>query len=207
MAFSPTNVEGGVFDSIEFILDGYTDSDDINNAIYGDLSAFNIDEDVEDALQNYTINNTSFWDQLYIADTGEYVGQAISGAVLDFTGNTFEANAALSLVIKNEVKALITESVSIKVAVTEYFESTPIKSYITKATGLIVRSETILSETTHIPIGKFLSGAAHGITAYTIYEAFKDTITASYNATLGQEDLPIQLRQLGQLGVDGVEFW
>ncbi|GGC12757.1 hypothetical protein GCM10011494_34490 [Novosphingobium endophyticum] len=188
MAFHPDNVEDGVFDSISGILGSYTDADAINAAIYGDLTGLNVESDVETVLQTYTDTNTSFWDELYIAPSGEYVGAAVSDITLGLTEGALVAQKGLTLTITNELKALVAQPVTIKTAVIEYFEGQPVKAYVDKATGLLVRSETVLSETTHIPVGKFLAGMGHAVSAYAIFETFKDTITASYNAALGQED-------------------
>lgn len=188
MSFTAGDIEDGTYDSIDSILGRYADGDDINTAIFGDLSSFNLDEDVEDLLQNYTQDNTSFWDSLYGAASNEYVGIAVSETTLGVAENVLTAQSALTLTIKNEVKALITQSVTIETAVVDYLDGLPVKAYVEKATGLIVRSDTVLSETTHIPVGKFIAGAGHAVGAYAIFETFKDTIEASYNATLGQED-------------------
>ena len=187
MSINPEHIEDGTSDAMA-ILGRYTDAGDINAAIFGDLSDFDLEEDVEDALQTYASSNTTYWDGLYIADPGEYAGEAVTGFVLDVAGNTLEAQKALSLTITNSVKALTSVSVSIEQAVVEYIDDMPVKTYVEKATGKIVISETVLSETTHIPYGKFLAGAGHAVQAYAIFETFKDTIIASYNATTGQED-------------------
>ena len=52
----------------------------------------------------------------------------------------------------------------------------------------IITSETVFSETTHIPYGKLSAGAAKGIEAYAIYETFKDAVISAYEATTGQGD-------------------
>ena len=182
-----TDVENGLNDSIFSILSRYNDGTEINSVVFNNLSNYGVEQDVIDALQ-LNSNNTSYWDKYYVAEPNQYVGDALSGFILDTSSTALSAQKNLSLTITNSVKLLTTTTVSVERAVIDYFEGLPVKAYVEKATGKIITSETVFSETTHIPYGKYLAGAAKGIEAYAIYETFKDTVISAYEATTGQGD-------------------
>jgi len=182
-----TDVENGINDSVTSIVGRYDDGAQVNSIIFNNLSNYGVEQDVIDAIQ-LNSSNTSYWDNYYIAQPDQYIGGALSGFLIDTSESVLSAQKNLSLTITNSVKLLTTTTVSVERAVIDYFDGIPARAYVEKATGKIITSQTVFSETTHIPYGKYLSGAAKGIQAYAIYETFKDTAIAAYEATTGQGD-------------------
>ncbi len=50
---------------------------------------------------------------------------------------------------------------------------------------MIVHSDGILSQTTHIPVGKFIAGTGKMVSSYAIYETLKQPVKDAYNAQIG----------------------
>lgn len=186
MSLTKADIETGTEGLLEDILQAYPDSAAISNAIFNDLLLYGLDVDVETYLQTETINQTRYWDDIRPSDPNDHVGNTARDIVLGFTANALKSQKDVNLVIKNSVQALVTDTVSIQQAVTQYIDGLPVKTYVEKATGTIVRTETVLSETTHIPVGKILSAAAKAVEGYAIFEAYKDTIVSMYDNTTGQ---------------------
>src|SRR5688572_5048969 len=104
MSINSTQIEDGVSNTFSDILGRYNDSEEINDAIFGDLTDFNLDGDIADVLQNYVSQNTSFWDKYYLADPSEYVKSGISDFALSATENALESQKGASLTVTSSIK-------------------------------------------------------------------------------------------------------
>lgn len=183
-----TEIQIGINDSVADILARYSSSTAINSVVFNNLSNLNVEQDVITTLQSHSAGNTSFWDKFYLAPAGPYVDEALSDFIFDTTTEALKAQSNLALTITNSIKLLTTTTVSIERSVIEYFNGLPGKVFVNKITGQIVTSETVFSETTHIPFGKVLAGVAKGIEACAVYETFRDTVISAYQAQTGQGD-------------------
>lgn len=59
---SALQLEGGLSEGLGDILTRYNDSEEVNSAIFDNLSGLTIDNDTATVLQTYTVNETGFWD-------------------------------------------------------------------------------------------------------------------------------------------------
>lgn len=114
-----SDVENGINDSISSILERYNDGTEINSVIFNNLSNYGIEQDVINVLQQQS-NKTSYWDNYYLAQPGQYVGDAFSGFLMDTSSEALSAQKSLSLTITNSIKFLTTTTVSVERAVIKY---------------------------------------------------------------------------------------
>jgi hypothetical protein len=140
MPMTSEDINTGVDDAVSGILTRYEDGEEINDAIFNDLSGLGIDNDTESVL--LTNANPAFWDDQFAQDSGDLVGNLMKDFALELAENGLEAQKNLSLTITNSVKAITSATVSIEQAAVEYIDGLPVKAYVEKVTGKIVVSET-----------------------------------------------------------------
>ena len=180
-------LDTGVSTTVTEIIDQYTDSSDVLNAMYGNLSGLDIDADTAAVLTSCAVNDTAQWDALYAADPSAYSQGAIRDFVADITAQSLTAQQNLALAITTTLRDTVAVGGTVQDALVSYMDGVPVGAYVDKTTGSVVLSETTLSSTTYIPIGEYLAGAGKAVEAFAIYETFKDTVDDAYHATLGDE--------------------
>lgn len=188
MSFSPNDVENGIHDTISSLVDTHASGAEISADFFDDLSGLDMDPDVASALQDHAASNSSFWDKIYLADPDEYVGDSVREFTLGTAANMLAAQEDLTVSLTANLILKTTYDYTIEEAFVQYIGDLPVTGYVEKATGRIIVSEVVQSTTTHIPVGQYLVGVAKATEAYLMYATFKNTITDSYNATLGHED-------------------
>lgn len=186
------------------IVSSYSSSGDSNQSIYTDFLSSSTGLEINDLIQSAASNGNSFLDNLYVAPIDQHAENTLKGFLL---GGTEEAallaQKTLSTQMFSAIRIETTSIVSTKQAVVQYFNGLPNKTYIEKATGVIVTSQTIITETTHVPFGKWLAGVGQAAGAWAVYETFKDTVISAYNAQIGAGDsfTPLQNYLVAGAGV------
>lgn len=205
MSISELELENGISDTISTVIGSYQNSGAINSVVFNSnrLSSLGISQDVATVMQLNASNGNSFLDQLYTAPVNDYVSGTLDSFALDYTENALKAQKGLSLIIEESIAIRTTSTVTMQQAVTEYFEGLVQKSYVLKATGKIV-TDVIYSETTHIPIGQYLSSLSKAVVPAAALIGFKDAIVAAYQAQAGQGDTFTPMQKYLAAGVGGV---
>ena len=181
------DINNGVSQTASSILSSYPSTEELTNFINQNFTSRETDESLRNAIGSNISASERLWENLRAANSSEYTGQAVEGLVYDLTEKGLVSLNGLSQTTTTSIKLITTSTVNITQAVTEYFNNMPVRSYIEKATGKIVTSETVFSSTTHIPYGTYLAGLGRVIGAYGVLESMKETFISAYNVSIGNE--------------------
>lgn len=197
------NIEAGLATAVSDYKQSYTtEQGAINSILAQNYIGLNIDADVKTLIDN-AAQQGALTQSLY-NNVGAESEAAAKGYVLELGELALQSQKDLGLVITREVKALTAQGFTIQQAYSQLSETGAVKTYMDRATGVLVRSETILSETTHIPVGKVLSASGKALGAYGMYEMLKNPVADAYNATTGAGDTIEPLKSYTALGTGAI---
>ncbi len=205
MSLSQLELENSINESVLNILDPNLTGAELSNSIFdsSSLSGLNIDYEISSTLQQSVSNNSSFFENLYSLPENDFIKNSFENFVFGITENKLLAQQNFSLIVNKSIILETTTNFTIANKVTEYFDNLPVRSYVEKATGKIISSEVILSETTHIPYGQYLAGAGKVVVKAGIVAGFTDTIKAAYQSQTGTGDTFTPLQKYIAAGVGG----
>ena len=190
-------LEEGLETVLRNMLDSYENGEAFETEFLETLddleAAGAIDPDVAEVLSRHSDEIEDFFNEIKQSDdTGDdIVSAAIQGGFMGFAEEFAKANAGLSVTLVEEIREKVVQEITIKRAIIEFFEDQPIKIYYDKVTGMLVRSETVLSETTHIPLGKMITGLVKSLNVAAIVDSYRDTMTDAYNAATNPDDITL----------------
>ena len=179
---SKNDIYLGLDRTIAAIKAKYPDAGAASSAPFSGYMGLNIDPSIL-STGSLKATDSNFFDGLF-NHAGKEVENAITGFVLDGGEKFLKSQHQMSLSLTKDIYVRTLTGISIEKAIAQALDDGTIKYYVEKSTGVIVQTEKF-SETTHIPLGKFLAGAGHAVTAYAIYDALKDPIKDAYNSVTG----------------------
>lgn len=198
MGYTSEEMNIGLSQAISSTRNLYSDPAALNAEILSSLQASQIDPAVLGIYQNTMYNRNLVGANWGGAPMQDLLRETVKDSLQDFALSALQSRESLSLTINREVKLLVSATVSYEQALVAYFNSLPVLIYAEKITGTIVYTETVLSETTHIPIGKYIADLAKGIDKALVVASFKDAYAATYEAAQNPQDITLGLNALAK---------
>jgi Ca2+-binding RTX toxin-like protein len=175
--------------NLEEIREKYSSPSEVKDTILNNgYHGINYDTDVFDALSTLE-SSYGYYDKVITAsDATEAANDAFSSMIEQGAELFIKKNKDASIDLVKEITETTIQTKSMETIIIETIDDVPKNVYYEKATETIIYTEQIMSETTHIPIGKIAMGAVHANTFFEVVETLWEPSIAAWNSTSGAGD-------------------
>jgi hypothetical protein len=146
-------------------------------------SGLNLDSNISSHLRQ-SAKTQNIAGRLY-TNYGDEAKSFVRGITIDMGEYALKSQKSLGVSFALEIKRIVAQGYTVEQAFALFGRNGNLQAYINKTTSVIVYSERVLSATTHIPVGKFLTTAGKMAGGVGLGFAFEGTLESIWNGWNG----------------------